>query len=351
MISKDELRKIGIYSWADLESEFKNSNILLGNGFSRSLADTFNYESLFAEFLSKCPSEYKNIFEMFDTNNFEKIMVKLTYAIYVNELFGKHEPKIEQAAKILQDGLIKTIGDIHPKSEAIYWNRLETIANKIRFFNDIYTLNYDLFIYHIIMILKDQSEKNEQYRNLPQYKDLWLYSDSFYGEEYEGGRFKGCKYFIKSDKYKAIYYLHGALFIFSFGEQIEEMKLIRKDRKIELIKLIGDTIREGKMPVFVCEGSSDKKLEQIKSSSYLNWVYFKKFCKTEKHKFAIFGCSLSQQDNHIINILDKSGNTLAISLHLGEKTAEQLESIKQNYENKFTKATVRFFDSETLFTQ
>src|SRR4030042_6378727 len=350
MISQDQLRKLGILSWTDIESGFKDSNIRLGNGFSRSLspADSFNYESLFTEFLSKCPAEYTNIFGKFDTTNFENIMEKLTYAIYVNELFDKQEPRIEEAAKILQDGLITTIRDIHPKSEAICWDRLETIANKIRFFSDIYTLNYDLFIYHIIMILKDQFEKNEQHLNSPEYKKLWPYSDSFYGEEYEEGRFRLCKYGIGRVWYRPIYYLHGALFIFSFGEQINEMKLIRKDRDIELIELIGDTIKEGHMPVFVCEGSSDKKLEQIHLSSYLQWAH-KDFAKNEKHKFVIFGCSLSQQDTHIINVLDKSANTLAISLHIGEKTIDELEIAKQDYDNKFTKAEVRFFNSETLF--
>lgn len=348
MISQDQLRELGIYSWADLENDFKNSNILLGNGFSCSLADTFNYESLFTEFLSKCPSEYANIFERFDTTNFENIMEKLTYAIYVNELFGKQEPRIEEAAKILQDGLITTIGDIHPKAEAIFWDRLETMANKIRFFSDIYTLNYDLFIYHIIMILKDQFEKNQQHLNSPEYKKLWQYSDSFYGDEYEEGRFRRCKYYIDSTRYRAVYYLHGALFVFGFGEQIDEMKLIRKDREIELIELIGDTIKEGNMPVFVCEGSSDKKLEQIHSSSYLTFAH-RDFDRTEKHKFVIFGCSLSQQDTHIIDVLDKSANVLAISLHIGEKTIDKLKTIEQDYENKFTKAEVRFFDSETLF--
>ncbi len=275
-------------------------------------------------------------------------MEKLTHAIYVNKLFGKQEPKIEKAAKILQDGLITTIRDIHPKSEAIFWNKLETIANRIRLFGDMYTLNYDLFIYHIIMILKDQFEKNEQRRNSPKYINLWPYSDSFYGEEYEQGRFKCCKYYIKSSEYRAVYYLHGALFIFGFGEQIDEMKLIRKDREIELIELIGDTIKEGYMPVFVCEGSSEKKLEQINSSSYLKFAH-RDFARTEKHKFVIFGCSLSQQDTHIINVLDKSANDLAISLYIGEKTIDELEIVERDYENKFTKAKVRFFDSETLF--
>jgi len=330
MISQDQVRKLGIYSWADLENDFKNSNILLGNGFSRSLADTFNYESLFTEFLSKCPSEYANIFGRFDTTNFENIMEKLTYAKYVNELFGKQEPKIEEAARILQDGLITTIGDIHPMSEAIFWNRLETIANRIRFFSDIYTLNYDLFIYHIIMILKDQFEKNRRHPNSPEYERLWEYSDSFYGEECEQGRFRRCKYYIDIERYRAIYYLHGALFIFGFGEEIDEMKLVRKGREIELIELVGENIKEGNMPVFVCEGSSEKKLEQIKSSSYLNWAYHKRFAKTEKHKFVVFGCSLSQQDAHIINVLDESANDLAISLHIGEKTIDELEIVERD---------------------
>jgi hypothetical protein len=123
---------------------------------------------------------------------------------------------------------------------------------------------------------------------------------------------------------------------------------MRKNRIIELIDLIADTIKKGHVPIFVCEGSSEKKLEQIDSSQYLKFAN-ERFRDSDKRRLVIFGCSLSKQDTHIINALDKSGRTLAIALHIGEKGLNELDSVRQNYENKFTIATTRFFDSKTLF--
>lgn len=342
--SKQQLKEIGIFDWPELAPNFKDSNLLLGNGFSLNIAqESFKYDSIFEEFLGNCPTDYGNIFKIFGTSNFESILQKLCDTKYVNELFGIREPRVDQAIQLLQNGLITTIRDIHPKAEEIYWDKLERLANQVRFFSDIFTLNYDLFLYHIVMILKDQMEKNEKYRGTKEYKRLWRYSDCFW-KNYDGD-FHLFSSYQDIERFRFVYYLHGALFI--FRKSLDDLKLLRRSNEVELINLIRGVIQGGRMPLFVCEGSSESKLEQINSSNYLRFARRK--LKYSGEKFVIFGSSMAEQDNHIFNELDQSKNHLSISIHIGTKSCEELTKIKERINNKFINAAILFFDSETLF--
>ena len=346
MISQDQLNRIGIYEWSELANKFNDSNLLLGNGFSRKLAPSFKYDSLFEEFLKKTPANFSVLFKKFYTTNFEQIMQRLSHAMFVNNLFHLDDSKIAETAQILKNGLITTIRGIHPSSEDIFWDKLGSLANEITNFRNIFTINYDLFLYHIVMILKDRWDKSGQNNHVASKNKLWRYSDFFYGKYND--EFKTFVPFQDKKQFRAIYYLHGALFIFRLSNSIDEMKLLRANRSIQLIDLIGNVIEDGIMPVFVCEGDSSQKLEQINSSTYLKFAH-RNFEKEQEHKFVIYGCSLSEHDNHIVNALDKSDNILAISLHINGKSIETLQRIKLSYDHKFNHARCDFFDSESLF--
>ncbi len=347
MVTEEQLKKIDIFQWSDLEGEFKDCGLLLGNGFSLNFADSFKYPSLFEKFLVKCPDKYQKILLSFGTNNFEKILQKLTYAIFVNNLYGIETKEIKDTVTILKEGLIKTIRDIHPKSESIFWDELILISDKMVLFDTIFTLNYDLFLYHILMILRDKWVDNEKKRNSPKYKSMWRYGDCLWGD-FDSNFKSFVEYQDREQKYRYVYYLHGALFIFKLEQSVDELKRIKGDRTIQLIDIIGDVIKNGNMPIFICEGDSTEKLKQIKQSNYLQFSYNRlKF--TKLRKFVIYGCSLSEQDEHILTAIDKSGYKLAISIHVNDKSVEKLKATKDYFSNKFTKAEVVFFDSVGLF--
>lgn len=246
MVSEKQLKELGIKNWSDLANDFVGADLLLGNGFSINLAGPFHYKSLFEEFLKLCTPSDRNIFSSFKTNNFERIQEILIDAKKVNELFkiATDSSRIDDGIKVLKNGLIKSIRSNHPTYSQINRNQLQQLSMQLKDFGDIFTLNYDLFLYHIIMQMKDKSAK--QNKDAP-------YSDYFWGE-YDGQ----FKQFMNYDDYphKHVYYLHGALFVFKITP--DTLKLRRGDAPRELIEMIGDVVTRGIMPLFVSEGKYKK---------------------------------------------------------------------------------------------
>lgn len=68
------------------QTENQTRSLLLGNGFSIAASRKFSYRSLreCTDFSSM--SRMKNLFDFYDTNDFEKILMALTYAYDVNSI-------------------------------------------------------------------------------------------------------------------------------------------------------------------------------------------------------------------------------------------------------------------------
>ncbi len=343
MSSEKQLKELGIENWSTsaLANDFNGADLLLGNGFSLNLTGHFKYTSLFEEFLKQCEPSKCKIFRSFGTNNFELIQESLINAKKINKLFSiidtKHE--IDDAIKLLKNGLIKSIGKTHPISSQIDWNQLQQLSIQLNNFGDIFTLNYDLFLYHIIMQMKDESKK--QKKDAP-------YSDYCWGEYGEYN--EQFKQFMDYDDYrhKHVYYLHGALFLFKIPP--DTLKLRRGDEPKELVAMIGNVIIRGIMPLFVSEGKYKEKLKAIERSNYLSFCYDS--LEKSQNKLVIFGSSLSYQDTHIANAINykkRNKRELAIAIHIVNKSKDELEKEMKRLKAKFKSHTIHFFNSETIF--
>jgi len=255
----------------------------------------------------------------------------------VNELFeiDTDNRRIDGAIKFLKNGLIESIRNNHPRSSQINQEQLQRLSIQLNNFSDIFTLNYDLFLYHIILKMKDKSDKEN--RDAP-------YSDYFWGEYDE--QFKQFMDYDYPNR-KHIYYLHGALFLFKIPP--DTLKLRRGDAPRELIEMIGDVITRGIMPLFVSEGHYKEKLKAIERSNYLSFCY--EALEQSKNKLVIFGSSLSSQDAHIANAINYKRNNreLAIAIHIGNKSKDELEREMKSLKAKFKFHKIYFFDSETIF--
>jgi hypothetical protein len=339
MVSEKQLKQLGVKNWSDLANDFAGADLLLGNGFSINLAGHFNYKSLFEEFLKLCTPSDRRIFSSFKTNNFERIQEILIDAKRVNELFkiGTNQ-RIDSAIELLKNGLIQSIRNNHPIYSKIDKKQLQRLSIQLNNFGDIFTLNYDLFLYHIIMQIKDESERRN--REAP-------YSDYFWGKYDEQP--EQFKQFMNYDEYlrNHVYYLHGALFLFKIPPDI--LKLRRGGAPEELIEMIGEVITRGIMPLFVSEGKYKEKLEAIKRSNYLNFCY-EALGQSEK-PLVIFGSSLSSQDVHIADAINykKNKRELAISIHTDNKSKNGLEEEINRLKRKFKSHKIYFFDSKTIF--
>jgi hypothetical protein len=251
----------------------------------------------------------------------------------VNDILGTQNPRIDQLLCQLKDGIITVIRDNHPRFQDIPQDRLRLIAEQLDFFNDIFTLNYDLYLYHIIMKCLDRHKHNEVVRP---------YQDYFWGESDDP--FMAFTGYQNISIYKHVYYLHGALFLFRQAHQ--DVKLKRDS--IELITLVGQTIQGGLMPLFVSEGSSDDKLDTISQSPYLRFAI--EHFKDAENPLVIFGASLSDPDKHIIAALNQHKRKIAMSIFIDDKSEDALKTVIRSLKHQLSRHDVQFFDSSTLFS-
>lgn len=330
-----KLSRSTIVHWSQIAERFHNADLLLGNGFSLNITGHFRYDSLFKNFLTSCNHKEREFFKKFNTKNFELILKKLSDALFVNKALDIEYLQIETTIDRLRNGLIKAINDNHPKNEKLDKEQIKRIALQLKDFNDIFTLNYDLFLYHIIMRVLDEKKATRG--------KVKAYSDYFWGDYNSDFR----KFEDHQDyPFKLLYYLHGALFIFMVSYEVT-LKLIRGDINTELIEQIEDSINNEMIPLFVSEGLSEEKKETINQSKYLQFAHNK--LQNSKNKLVIFGCSLSSSDDHIVKEINNNARALAISIHINGETDNQLIQTQQFYADKFPECNIKFFDSDSIF--
>lgn len=332
----DELNNIGIRQWEWLQPKYKEPDLLIGNGFSIALSDKFKYASLFETFINKTHEPFKSLFTHFDTTNFELILNYLENALKVNGILAYPIDLIKQATDSLKSGLIEAIKEIHPRVENIDWTKLESITNQLENFGDIFSTNYDLYLYHIIMKSIDISRVKKGYI---------AYQDYFWGNAEDG-----YKEFMNYQqyRYKHVYYLHGALFIFNHG--VKDLKIKRASAFVELIEIIAGEIQKGHFPLFVTEGTWQDKLKAIYRSNYL-YFCLQKLKTYKKSPIVIYGSSLSGFDSHIINALMSSRRELIVSIYTLDRNEADLQHEKYSILKQFDgyKPSIEFIDSSSLF--
>lgn len=341
---RDMLQELGVVSWEEISANFKGADLLLGNGFSLNFSHLLNYDSLFEEFLRACDPDDAKMFRHFETTNFERIQEQLLDAKKVNTIFGLPTKPIESAIQKLREGLITSIESNHPRAHGIDDNALLRVSEALDPFEDVYTFNYDLFLYRIIMKSVARANRTTGIRK---------HNDYFWHEQSEE-----FLEFMDSDIYKNkhVYYLHGALFLFP-GDRFDyhnDLKLRRGDESFdELIEIVSSKIKVGKFPLFVSEGKHEEKLRAIFDSPYLRFAY-RELEKSER-ALIVYGWSMQDQDKHILQILKPKRNQklkrrrIAVSVHVDEKTQEKLAEEIAFLKARLSGHNTVFFDSSTLF--
>jgi Domain of unknown function (DUF4917) len=216
-----------------------SKNVLLGNGFSIAQGgNSFNYLSL----LEKCglPENHpiRNVFQVLDTFDFEEVMAALNHASKILDAYGDKEKSDEFAmhSSELRDALIRAVHEVHPGVQfGIPAAQVENCATFLKHFDAIFTTNYDLLLYWVIVNkLKER------------------FSDGFgLGQSADGFRI------FNPTAYCATYYLHGALHLF-LSERRDTLKRVLEGNSI--IDDIAATIRDRRqLPLFVAEGTSSQK--------------------------------------------------------------------------------------------
>jgi hypothetical protein len=335
MLTKNELADIGVLDFQIFLNSLSVTDILIGNGFSINLCERLMYDSLCDLFNKSASNEIKSIFKGFETTNFEKVLEALSNTEKVGSILRRDMKVIRSLKSELKSGLISTIHATHPKAAEIKDTMLRSLAQDFEPFTDIYTTNYDVFLYKIILASNMLSEMNLE--------SFELFNDGFY-EEIGNGKLG----FVDFNLYpRNLVYLHGALFL--FAPMGNTFKLKKLDDGIEFIKLIKQYLDDDEFPVYVAEGKSEEKREAVNNNYYLRTAH-NKLKDRDSEVLVVYGFSFSKSDDHITSVINNS-KTKQLNISIRQRdSVKEVEKELSRLRVKFPKIEVLFFNSDTLFT-
>lgn len=292
----------------DRANSYSKKHLLLGNGFSIACVPTiFSYNSLFSQADFSDMPEVEQAFRRLNTKDFEIVIKVLELG---SEIFSIYKPEVIDAIKLmkshaqkLKERLIETIAKNHPANPSdIEQTKLiacrSFLANFIQVGGYIFYLNYDLLLYWTLMNSLDKPDEalkcNDGFG-----RDAYMSDDHVEFSDYLSWQGKSSG--------QNVHYLHGAIHLFDTSGHLEKFSWV--DSGVPLLEQTKSALNEGKFPLFVSEGDSQKKVQRINHVPYLHYSYdsFKGVMGSAKNRNAgntcifTFGFSFSENDRHIYN--------------------------------------------------
>jgi hypothetical protein len=292
-----------VASYADVLTTLGSGrkHILLGNGFSIACDPIFSYSRLYDAAVSQgLSSRAQAVFARLGTNNFEGVMDLLEKSHWVAEIYNLIEagrsPMLDDT-EIVKQTLVQAVANSHLAHTGLVSDeRKATALEFLRPFHNIFTTNYDLLAYWVIMSSPTG----------PHWKD------GFRSDEDD----PDAPYVVFAERLgqqQGPFYLHGALHLRVVHGELRKHTWIRTGRP--LTELIRESLANGEYPLFVAEGEPAQKLEQIQRTGYL-WYCLDKLARI-KGPPVIFGHSLGPSDQHIVDVLCENTDLphIAVGLH------------------------------------
>lgn len=326
-----------VQDWSYIKTQLFTSNkpaLLLGNGFSINLYETFEYNSLYEravslEFLN---SSDQRLFDSLHTTNFEYVLRIIKHAeLYINsyEIQG-----VEGANAVpsiiynrIRNALINTIKNIHYQWDSADSQKFKSISEILERYKSIFTTNYDLLLYWTIME-KGNSD---------------IFKDFFWGPR---NSFDLSDSKLLDERAIPIYYLHGSLFLYHDLDSYAYKRI--RDEDQNLLQIIDDPADDEESPLIVAEGEDSKKHNSICSSDYLEFCFNK--LNNLNENLVVFGHSLNKEhDRHIIDILKRLIKTqkIAISIYNPAKETtrndQEIERYAQHLEVSTSNSNLLFY--------
>lgn len=330
---------------SSLNKKNQPMSLLLGNGFSMAYdKDIFSYNALYTFLTSQEDELLNKLFGVIRTKNFELVMQQLDTTIALLDAFGSDvalQEQIRTASQKLKNALLKSVQELHP--EHVYKmpeEKSSACANFLRLFlesgGNIYTTNYDLLLYWVLMrqgVANPVDGFGRELENPVEASE---------GEEQEWSELR----WGPNQAEQNIHYLHGALHLFdSRADVIKE----QYDSNGYLLENISTRLDEGSYPIFVTAGNGEEKLDHIRHNRYLSYCY-DHLCAVDG-SLVTFGFNFGQYDEHIIEAINKAAKfgskqpPKLWSIYIGAYSDADVDHIK-SIEKKFH-PKVRIFDAKT----
>lgn len=316
----------------------EGATLILGNGSSISYSSKFSYSSLYDK--ADFTNEERQLFDEFDTKNFEYILRKLFQAGEVNKILGlDQKERVSFAYEHIRLKLIETIKSIHPAMSDIDPSTVhDEVFKSMMEYKYIIDLNYDFILYWILgnkgILSSFPIEEDQPGRNVFQRSPFQYFYDGFCQKSgdhlYFDYDFVEEK--IRKEQKTGIFYPHGNLLFVRDKFNGEALKIKSKG---DLFDAVDADWERGYTPLFISEGKSDKKENSIRSVSYLNYVY-NEILNNLTEFIVIYGWSMSDYDKHLMKRIfqNKGIRKIAVSIHLGEKTLQEIQEEKTEIKRK-----------------
>ena len=329
MSNSRDCMDVELKQWDSIKGRNNWTGLLVGNGASRAVRDSFRYDSLYDKANSNAIKDPLSpgdtmIFESMDTKDFERVLAALWTTEVVCKALGRYKTadRVHVHYESIKTALIEAVHVVHaPWSEIV--KVLTKIHSALLQYESVYSTNYDLLLYWAIMTEKPI-----------------IFKDYFWSESSSGAK---VSFDITNTELSRprILYLHGGLHLVHLLSG-ETRKLTAK--RGQLLAQFDESLEHGETPLFVTEGTAKDKLVSINRSSYLSFAY-KEFTK-HTGDLVIFGHSLGESDNHLIQAMRRWGErNIAISMRQGDSNSIRTRQAK--LVEALPKAELLFFDAET----
>lgn len=334
------------YSDVVLELGSGRSHLLLGNGFSIACDPIFSYPSLYAIAKKKgLNKRIEKIFEKLGTNNFEGVMRLIGNLGWLADVYKLRSKAVHKEIKddleIVKKSLIEALAETHPTHTGqLSDEKKEACAKFLMPYHNIFTTNYDLLLYWVELYALDRLQGRDGFAD-----DLDE-SDAPY-----------CVFSEHVGDNRGVFFIHGALHLFSVEGEVR--KHTWSKTSIPLISNIKASLNAGQYPLFVAEGSSKQKLEQILNNGYLSYCLGK--LERIANGLVAFGVSFGESDDHIaeaiacgkVEILyvglhgdPKSSNNRAIKRRL-KALEEKRKRFLDKKKRRSSLLEIKYFDAAT----
>ena len=303
-----------------------NRSLLIGNGFSIAQAGAqFSYASLLEKTGLQPGDPVRNVFTALNTVDFELVMQALQHAAQIEDAYGEaaRATLFRNDAAAVREALIHAVREVHPGiSFDIPQAQRDRCGEFLRNFNNIFTINYDLLLYWVILRMAGNA-----------------FTDGFGLGDAVGG-FRT----FSEEGMCNTFYLHGALHLF-LGDRRETLKRIVTTGAI--INDIADTIRaRSQLPLFVSEGSAIEKMARINSVPYLRYAYDK--LKNLQGSLFIYGHSMAENDYHLYNAIFESDiDRLFVCVYRPEENLQSAREKLAQFRERNHGIEVSYIDSAT----
>lgn len=251
---------------------------------------------------------------------------------------GSH---VTASTAINKKALVSAIANTHlPFPKSVDEARKDRCVKFLAPYKNVFTTNYDLLLYWVAMHGSELLQRQDGFRSSADEPD----AEYLVSHEHIKGN-------------KGILFLHGALHIYVVNGEVRKHSWVRSDKR--LIELIKRGLDRGEYPLFVAEGDSDKKLEQIQRSGYLSYCPGK--LERIEQALVVYGLSLGESDQHIMNVLADNPELERVYVGLysdfdsaaGKATQKVVARMLKRRENNrkrtkvFKSLSVEYYDSKT----